>query len=132
VGVIFEISIMAKDYAIKLYNSRFWATTRDAYFKSVFGICERCGSAGDIVHHKQHISPRNINDTSITLSWDNLEVLCIDCHNKEHFGKGGTTIDGLCFAEDGTLKKIAPLETLQLKGSETGGALPRAPLLPFQ
>lgn len=98
---------MAKDYAIKLYNSKHWALTRDAYFKSVFAICERCGNAGEIVHHKQHISPENINDPGITLSWANLEVLCIDCHNKEHFSKGGTTIDGLCFDEDGELKKVS-------------------------
>ena len=97
---------MAKDYAIKLYNSRLWIKTRDAYFKSMFAICERCGSAGDIVHHKQHIKPENINDPNITLSWDNLELLCMDCHNKEHFGKGGTTIDGLCFGEDGELIKL--------------------------
>ncbi len=97
---------MAKKFVTKLYNSKPWKQTRDAYFKSVFGICERCGNAGDIVHHKQHIMPENINDPNVTLSRSNLEVLCMDCHNKEHFGKGGTTTDGLCFGEDGELKKI--------------------------
>lgn len=37
-----------------------------------------------IVHHKTHITPENINDVSITFSWDNLEALCMDCHNNEH------------------------------------------------
>ncbi|MFR3092001.1 MAG: HNH endonuclease [Eggerthella lenta] len=26
----------------------------------------------------------NITDTAITLSFDNFELLCFDCHNKEH------------------------------------------------
>lgn len=40
---------------------------------------------GYIVHHKCYIDANNIYDTSITLNFDNLELLCIDCHNKEHF-----------------------------------------------
>jgi hypothetical protein len=42
-------------------------------------------SHGYIVHHKNYIDVKNIWDTSITLNADNLELLCIDCHNKEHF-----------------------------------------------
>lgn len=37
-----------------------------------------------IVHHKRWLNRDNINDTDITLNWDNLEALCQDCHNKEH------------------------------------------------
>lgn len=40
---------------------------------------------GYIVHHKCYIDANNIYDTSITLNFDNLELLCLDCHNKEHF-----------------------------------------------
>lgn len=39
---------------------------------------------GDQVHHKKHLTPKNINDPEITLNWDNLELLCLDCHRKEH------------------------------------------------
>ena len=42
-------------------------------------------SLGYIVHHKCYIDANNIYDTSITLNFDNLELLCMDCHNKEHF-----------------------------------------------
>ena len=37
-----------------------------------------------VVHHRTYLTPKNINDPSITLNWDNLEALCQDCHNKEH------------------------------------------------
>lgn len=29
----------------------------------------------------------NIYNPDITLNFDNLELLCIDCHNKEHFAE---------------------------------------------
>lgn len=39
---------------------------------------------GEIVHHKNHITQDNIDDPEIALSWDNLELLCRDCHAGEH------------------------------------------------
>lgn len=73
-----------KEYARSFYLSEAWRSTRDAYFKARCGLCERCGAAGDIVHHKKYITPKNIHDPRITLDWSNLELLCQDCHNKEH------------------------------------------------
>ena len=54
------------------------------------GLCERCESLGiirpaRIVHHKKYINVDNLTDPSILLCFDNLEALCQDCHNKEHF-----------------------------------------------
>ena len=40
--------------------------------------------AGDIVHHKTHISPDNISEPNITLSWDNLMLVCRECHAQLH------------------------------------------------
>ena len=80
-----------KDYAKAFYKSAAWKHTRDAYNKSVSGLCERCRAKGkivpaDIIHHKVYISPDNINDTTVTLNWDNLEAVCRDCHAEEHLG----------------------------------------------
>lgn len=80
---------MAKEYAEHFYNSKSWQYCRTEYKKSVGGLCERCKSkglivAGEIVHHKNKITPFNINDPNVTLSWNNLELLCRDCHKKEH------------------------------------------------
>ena len=80
---------MAKEYAESFYKSKTWERCRDAYIKSVGGLCERCLAdgiikAGVIVHHIEYITPNNITNPNITTSFDNLELLCSDCHNKEH------------------------------------------------
>ena len=71
------------------YHSGAWADTRAAYRRSVGGLCERCLSKGIItagydVHHKVHLTTENVGDPAISLSWDNLELLCRDCHAEEH------------------------------------------------
>lgn len=73
-----------KPYAERFYKSAQWQQVQRAYMRSVHYVCERCGMPAKIVHHKTHITPANINDVSITLSWDNLEALCQDCHNAVH------------------------------------------------
>lgn len=80
---------MAKDYSKRFYKSKAWQYTRDAYAKSAGGLCEEClrkgiYKPGEIVHHKQELTPDNINNPEISLSWDNLELLCRDCHGKAH------------------------------------------------
>lgn len=87
---------MAKEFSVKLYKSKAWQECRDSYIaKRVSidgGLCERCGeytgNLGYIMHHKIYVSPDNVNDPMVTLSHDNLEYLCVDCHNKEHFKEG--------------------------------------------
>lgn len=81
-----------QDFARLFYKSPAWHKCRQGYIgyrQSIDGgMCERCHKAlGFIVHHKKYITPENINDPSITLNWDNLEYICQDCHNKEHFDK---------------------------------------------
>ena len=93
---------MAKDWAIDFYNSKAWEDCRLAFLQSKFFICERCGGAATIAHHKTYLTPANINNPDITLNWENLEALCQDCHNKEHHSSPGTA-DGLRFDEDGNL-----------------------------
>lgn len=75
---------MARDFARKFYNSSAWIKCREAFKLSKFGLCERCGEPGEEVHHIIYLTPDNINDPNITLSWDNLELLCQSCHSIEH------------------------------------------------
>lgn len=81
---------MARDFSRNFYHSKAWEKTRNAYAASVpGGLCERClkqgkYSKGRIVHHKIHLEPSNINDPSIALSFDNLELVCMQCHADEH------------------------------------------------
>lgn len=92
-----------KPYAESFYKSPAWLRCRKLFFNSKFGICERCGGAGKIVHHKTYITEDNINNPKITLSWSNLELLCQDCHNKEHHNYSDVLMDGLMFDGDGNL-----------------------------
>ena len=79
-------------FAESFYKSRAWRECRDAYAASVGGLCEPCiarglHNAGVIVHHKVHLTPDNIHDPAVSLCWDNLQLVCRDCHAALHGGK---------------------------------------------
>lgn len=76
-------------WARPFYVSYAWIKCRRDYARSVNGLCERCLARGlyvpgDEVHHKIRLNPSNVNDPSVALNWDNLELLCKDCHMAEH------------------------------------------------
>lgn len=78
-----------KDFAKGFYKSKRWQTNRDAYARSVGGLCEACAKQGlivpgEIVHHRIELTPENIHDPSITLDWSNLELVCRECHALRH------------------------------------------------
>lgn len=55
-------------------------------------MCESClkrglYTPGTQVHHKVKLTPENIGDPAVTLSFDNLELLCEECHRTEHTGQ---------------------------------------------
>lgn len=68
-------------------------------------VCEMCNNAATICHHKEPITPENIVNINITLSWSNLMCLCHDCHQKIH-GNSDVIQAGLIFDEDGNLMQI--------------------------
>lgn len=81
-----------KAFAREFYNSKAWKDCRIAYTKSKGGLCERCLKnniyrAGEIVHHKTYLTPDNIHDPSVTLDWNNLMLVCRDCHAVIHSGR---------------------------------------------
>ncbi len=80
-----------RDFAAPFYKSKQWKRTRELYAASVGWLCEICEQngklvPGEIVHHKIHLSPENIDDPSITMNWENLQLVCRDCHAKIHTG----------------------------------------------
>ncbi|WP_238899355.1 HNH endonuclease [Clostridium sp. YIM B02500] len=98
---------MAREFAKAFYNSIAWKKCKKGFIKSVYGLCNRCGKPGKIVHHKVVLTPSNINDPSVTLNWNKLEYLCQDCHNKEHMSKYKAIRDDVTFDDEGNLIKIA-------------------------
>lgn len=56
------------------------------------GKCERCGFTAVekedwkklIGHHKTELTEANVSNPTISLNPDEVEIICMDCHNKEH------------------------------------------------
>lgn len=90
-----------KTFAKKFYNSKAWKDCRAAYIPTVYGLCEHCGKPGYILDHIIEINYDNMNDPNITLNHDNLQYLCLECHNTKTFRKYSATNDGLMFDENG-------------------------------
>ena len=68
-------------------------------------MCERCFERGKlvpakVVHHKEHLTPGNINDPRVTLAYENLQRLCQDCHAEVHSSSEPSRV---VFNEDGTI-----------------------------
>lgn len=67
---------------ITFYNSAAWRMLSDRYMQDKGYRCERCSAIANQVHHKQAIqTPEGWNRR---LDYDNLELLCMGCHNQEH------------------------------------------------
>ena len=100
------------------YKTKLWEQVRKSYALSKFCICERCNKPvyvdgiteyidkenriKGIVHHKEHLNQENYIRPEISYDENNLELLCIECHNKEHFDNS-ILRDGYIFDEDGNL-----------------------------
>ena len=80
---------MAREFAKQFYSSKAWQDCREGYAKSQRYLCENClrrgiYKPGEIVHHMIEITPDNIYKPEISMSWDNLQLLCRDCHAEQH------------------------------------------------
>lgn len=109
--------ITIKDYARKFYKSKAWQRCRASFIGKRQGIdgglCEHCKKKkGYIVDHIEEITPENINDVNITLNHENLQYLCLECHNTKTFKKNFAIRKNLFFDEEGNLqKKTPPIES---------------------
>ena len=100
--------MVPREISKPFYNGKAWRKCRAGYIKSVGGLCERCLKEGKvkegyIVHHKKYLTERTIGDPNVSLNWDNLEYLCFDCHQKEHFERSSDIEFGLKFNSSGDL-----------------------------
>lgn len=66
----------------KFYNSKEWRVLSRRYAQDKGFRCEACGCIATEVHHKEYIqTPEGWNRR---LDYDNLELLCVKCHNERH------------------------------------------------
>jgi len=78
-------------WAKKFYTSKEWKALRDLVREDQGMRCEHCHkliiSGKAICDHIIEVCPDNYDDINITLNRDNLQLLCIPCHNVKTFGK---------------------------------------------
>ena len=77
----------------ELYVSWKYRKCKKGFIKFKGGLCEECLKEGIInpgtkkqpleVHHKIPLTDENINDPSITMNWENMELLCKKHHDKK-------------------------------------------------
>lgn len=86
---------MAKYAVLKsFYASEKWINFRLRLINERGTKCSRCGErivkSKDLIgHHKVELTPENVHDRMISLNPELVDLVCFDCHNKEHnrFGK---------------------------------------------
>ena len=77
---------MARAFSHAFYHSPEWQAVRQTVLMRDRYLCVKCGRPAEEVHHKTHLSPKNIGDPRITMNMDNLISLCRECHFEEHRG----------------------------------------------
>jgi len=83
---------MAREFARKFYSSAAWQSCRNNYSAMRRHLCEDCMKRGVIkqgveVHHIEELTPLNIHRPEVTLNYDNLILLCRECHKARHESK---------------------------------------------
>jgi len=94
------------------YGSHRWTKCRNAYFVAVYGLCEKCGAPGEIVHHKEPICLNDLkHNIDKVFGWDNLELVCRQCHELAHSKR----IDGLTFDDNGDIVFVETAAQMDMK-----------------
>lgn len=91
-------TIMARAFARQFYSSKAWRDCREAYWKKAHGLCEEClkrgaYKPGEIVHHIIELTPDNITDPRIATGFDNLQLVCRECHAAKHEDAGWSKVN---------------------------------------
>ena len=76
-------------------------------------VCERCGAPAVICHHKKWLNAINVNDPETALSFDNLEALCLSCHNAEHATETKPDRNQTAFDSNGNIYCVKDADSLE-------------------
>lgn len=98
-----------RNVSFPFYQTKAWKECRKAYLHSVHGLCEECQKKGIlrpayIVHHKIPLDDESAKNPEISLNFEHLQAVCIDCHNRIHYGtktqKRYHIVDGSVVVDD--------------------------------
>lgn len=74
------------------------------------GQCEIChDSSGEIVHHVIWLTPSNIDDPDIALSYSNLKYVCHHCHDLIHVYVSDDARPRVVFDSNGNPSETPPI-----------------------
>ena len=73
----------------QFYCSKVWKDLSFTLKIKAGGRCARCGNTIEdfsylIGHHKIELTEDNVDDPNIALNPVHIEIICLNCHNKEH------------------------------------------------
>lgn len=73
----------------QFYCTKAWRDLSYVLKVAVKGKCSRCNEILEdfsqlIGHHKTELTEENVDDPNISLNPELIEIICFDCHNKEH------------------------------------------------
>lgn len=88
---------------VKFYHSKKWKDARALKVQLARGLCEECGRRGYEVHHKIPLSLSNIDNPSIALAMENLQLLCTSCHDAKRGAAEKELRNDLEFDSEGNL-----------------------------
>jgi 5-methylcytosine-specific restriction enzyme A len=79
------IKLIREDNLMKFYKSKEWRSLRKVALQRDHYECQSCKRKGKYrkgqnVHHMKELKEH----PALALTLDNLETLCIPCHNEEH------------------------------------------------
>ena len=78
-----------RSWQMSFYKSKKWIKVRNQVRKRDLLVCQHCKelivSKKMIVDHITEITPQNKNDKDVLYNMNNLQLLCITCHNKKTF-----------------------------------------------
>ncbi len=66
------------------YKSTVWQVARQIKYKNKMVSVNDVAWLVKKIHHKIRLTIDNVKDPTISINQENLELLCKDCHNKEH------------------------------------------------
>lgn len=81
----------------QFYTSKDWRDFRMNLIRQRGCVCARCGQTFEdlsrlIGHHSPvELTIDNVHDPAVSLNPNNIEILCLDCHNQEHNRFGCST-----------------------------------------
>ena len=103
---------MAQEWAAWFYRGKAWKDCRRSFIGERVaidgGMCQKCGQElGYIVHHRERLTPENINDPDVSLNHKKLEYVCHRCH--QSIDSGGREPDRYYFDVDGQIVPLPPI-----------------------